>query len=102
MALIVTTVSLFRPRRRSSARKTEKDRKSVDDKEQERKGEDSDEDDDAEGAIVKSSLSLRSRDSLILSRERLARDRVSTASCLVSTIPLIAILPFRSYRCRCR
>jgi len=58
-----------------------KDRKSSDDKEQERKGEGSEENE--EDAIhVKSSFALRPRDSLILSRDRISREHVSTSSVL--------------------
>ena len=72
-----TTKRRGRPRRRSVDVKAGKDRKSVDDKKQDRTGKESEEDETDE-IHAQSSFTLRPRDSLILSQNRLSRERVST------------------------
>ena len=67
-------------KRRSRPRRV-KDRKSTEDKEQEIKGKETEEDEE-DDIHVQSSLALVTRDSLIFSRERMSRQRVSTPSLL--------------------
>jgi len=74
-----------RPRRRqkraggggAAGHEQGKDRKYVDDKDRDGKRRTSDEDDDVGELLAQSTMALQPRDSLILSRERISRSRVS-------------------------